>query len=162
MDNFGTVDILINNAGINIDKTMKNMTDVEWKEVIRVNLDGMFSVTKAVWNIMCQKKYGRIINIGSAGGLYGNIGQANYATSKVGVHGFTRTLALEGAKYNINVNTVCPLALSKKTPSYVIDTYENMSTEYIAPFIALLASDDFKESGSIFEVGGGHIMKLRW
>ena len=104
---FGTLDIIVNNAGINRDAIAKRMTEEQWNLVLDVNLKGTFLCCQAASVPMMEKKYGRIINTSSIGSL-GNIGQANYSASKAGVIGLTKTLALELAKYNINVNCVAP------------------------------------------------------
>ncbi|MCK4445230.1 MAG: beta-ketoacyl-ACP reductase [Thermoplasmata archaeon] len=113
LDKFGKVDILINNAGINRDSIAKKMTEEQWDEVMDVNLKGTFLCSQAAAVPMMEQNYGRIVNTASIGAL-GNIGQANYAASKAGVMGLTKTLALELARYNITVNCVSPGAT--KTP----------------------------------------------
>ena len=107
LKSFGTLDIIVNNAGINRDAIAKRMTEEQWDLVLDVNLKGTFLCCQAASVPMMEKKYGRIINTSSIGSL-GNIGQANYSASKAGVIGLTKTLALELAKYNINVNCVAP------------------------------------------------------
>ena len=89
VDAFGTVDIVINNAGILRDVSFQKMSDLDWDLIMKVHLKGAFSVTRAAWNIMREKKYGRIINTGSSSGIYGSFGQANYSTAKLGLWGFT-------------------------------------------------------------------------
>ncbi len=113
LDDFGKVDILINNAGINRDSIAKKMTEEQWDQVMDVNLKGTFLCSQAAAVPMMEQNYGRIVNTASIGAL-GNIGQANYAASKAGVMGLTKTLALELARYNITVNCVSPGAT--KTP----------------------------------------------
>ncbi|MGQ0559807.1 MAG: acetoacetyl-CoA reductase [Sphingosinicella sp.] len=104
----GPVDILVNNAGITRDGTMKRMERQAWDEVIDVNLGGCFNMAKAVWNGMNERKFGRVVNIGSINGQAGQYGQVNYAAAKSGIHGFTKALAQEGARAGITVNAIAP------------------------------------------------------
>jgi acetoacetyl-CoA reductase len=104
----GPVDVLVNNAGITRDTTMKRMDHAKWQEVIDTNLGGCFNMAKAVWDGMTARKYGRIVNIGSINGQAGQYGQVNYAAAKSGIHGFTKALAQEGARAGITVNAIAP------------------------------------------------------
>jgi acetoacetyl-CoA reductase len=104
----GPVDIVVNNAGITRDGTMKRMTYDMWSDVMRTNLASCFSMAKAVWDGMSARKYGRIVNIGSINGQAGQYGQVNYAAAKSGIHGFTKALAQEGARAGITVNAIAP------------------------------------------------------
>jgi acetoacetyl-CoA reductase len=108
MDQFGRIDYLINNAGITVDKTVRKMTADDWRQVLDVNLSGAFQMTKAVLEHMIERGSGRIVNISSVIGETGNIGQANYAASKAGLFGFSKSLALEMAQRGITVNCVAP------------------------------------------------------
>jgi acetoacetyl-CoA reductase len=108
LEHFGTIDILVNNAGITRDMFFKKLTDEAWHEVIRTNLDSVFYVTSAAVPAMMDKKYGRIISISSFVGQKGNLAQTNYAATKAGLIGFTKSLALELARNNITVNTINP------------------------------------------------------
>ena len=107
-DTYGQIDILVNNAGITRDKTLKNMTYEQWDEVIKTNLYSIFNCTKGVLPYMLSRKYGRIVNVSSFVALAGNIGQANYAATKAGMIGFTKSVALEVSKSGITVNVVAP------------------------------------------------------
>lgn len=104
----GPVDVLVNNAGITRDTTMKRMDQQKWQEVIDTNLGGCFNMAKAVWDGMTSRGYGRIVNIGSINGQAGQYGQVNYAAAKSGIHGFTKALAQEGARNNVTVNAIAP------------------------------------------------------
>jgi acetoacetyl-CoA reductase len=104
----GPVDVLVNNAGITRDTTMKRMSHDKWQEVMDTNLGGCFNMAKAVWDGMTARGYGRIVNIGSINGQAGQYGQVNYAAAKSGIHGFTKALAQEGARSGITVNAIAP------------------------------------------------------
>lgn len=107
-ERLGPVDILVNNAGITRDGTILKLTYQAWKEVIDTNLGGCFNMAKAVFPGMRERKWGRIVNIGSINGQAGQYGQVNYAAAKSGIHGFTKALAQEGAKFNVTVNAIAP------------------------------------------------------
>jgi acetoacetyl-CoA reductase len=104
----GPVDVLVNNAGITRDSTMRKMSRAQWDEVMDVNLGGCFNMAKAVFDGMTGRKYGRIVNIGSINGQAGQYGQVNYAAAKSGIHGFTKALAQEGARSGVTVNAIAP------------------------------------------------------
>jgi acetoacetyl-CoA reductase len=104
----GPVDVLVNNAGITRDTTMKRMDHQKWQEVIDTNLGGCFNMAKAVWDGMVSRGYGRVVNIGSINGQAGQYGQVNYAAAKSGIHGFTKALAQEGARAGVTVNAIAP------------------------------------------------------
>jgi acetoacetyl-CoA reductase len=104
----GPVDIIVNNAGITRDNTLSRMSLEDWKSVVDTNLGSCFNMSKAVFESMKERKFGRIVNIGSINGQAGQYGQVNYAAAKSGIHGFTKALAQEGARYNITVNAIAP------------------------------------------------------
>jgi acetoacetyl-CoA reductase len=104
----GPVEVIVNNAGITRDGTMKKMTRTAWDEVMHTNLGGCYNMCKAVWDGMNERKFGRIVNIGSINGQAGQYGQVNYAAAKSGIHGFTKALAQEGARAGITVNAIAP------------------------------------------------------
>ena len=104
----GTVDVLVNNAGITRDTTIRKMSAQQWQDVIDTNLGGCFNMAKAVFDGMTGRKYGRVVNIGSINGQAGQYGQVNYAAAKSGIHGFTKALAQEGARFGVTVNAIAP------------------------------------------------------
>jgi len=163
LDSFGGLDIIVNNAGILRDVTFQKMTADDWDLVYRVHVLGAFRITHAAWPHMRDKGYGRIIMTASAAGIYGNFGQANYAMAKLGLVGLAQTLALEGAKRNIHVNTIAPIAGSRLTetilPKEVTDA---LKPELVSPLVTWLAHESCEENGGLFEVGGGFFAKLRW
>ncbi|KAK3358603.1 peroxisomal hydratase-dehydrogenase-epimerase [Lasiosphaeria ovina] len=161
---FGRIDILINNAGILRDVSFKNMKDADWDLIFKVHVKGSYKCARAAWPHFRKQKYGRVINTASAAGLFGNFGQANYSAAKLAMVGFTETLAKEGAKYNIISNVIAPIAASRMTETVMPpDLLTLMRPEWVVPLVAVLVhKNNTSESGSIFEVGGGHIAKLRW
>ncbi|MFL5172119.1 MAG: SDR family NAD(P)-dependent oxidoreductase [Microvirga sp.] len=163
IDAYGRVDIVVNNAGILRDVSFQKMTQSDWDLVYRVHVLGSFRVTHAAWPYMRDAGYGRIVNTASAAGIYGNFGQANYSMAKLGLHGFTQTLALEGKKRNIVVNTIAPIAGSRMTetvlPKELLDA---LKAEYVSPLVARLVHESTEDTGGLYEVGGGFFAKIRW
>lgn len=163
LDNFGTVDILINNAGILKDSSFKNMDLKKFTDVLDVHLNGAFKLTKLCWDIFKNKRFGRIIMTASPAGLYGNFGQANYSCAKLALVGFGETLAKEGYKYNIKVNIISLLAKSRMTESVLPpDVLEKLSPEKIAPLVLYLTSEECPSTGSIYEVAAGLFAQIKW
>ncbi|WHP05964.1 MULTISPECIES: peroxisomal multifunctional enzyme type 2 [Acinetobacter] len=163
LDHFGTVDIVINNAGILRDVSFAKMTEQDWDLVMRVHLNGSKSVSHAAWPIMREKGYGRIIMTTSAAGIYGNFGQANYCAAKLGILGLANCLAEEGRSKNIFVNTIAPLAASRLTETVMPpELLALLKPEAVSPLVAWLCHENCKETKGLFEVGAGFIAKLRW
>ncbi|KAJ5788054.1 hypothetical protein N7457_003044 [Penicillium paradoxum] len=165
IDAFGRIDILVNNAGILRDKAFTNMDDNLWNPVINVHLRGTYKVTKAAWPYFLKQKYGRVVNTSSTSGIYGNFGQANYAAAKLGILGLSRTLAMEGAKYNIKVNTIAPNAGTNMTRSIMPEeVVQALKPDYVAPLVVLLCSDMAPEPSTkgLFECGSGWFSRTRW
>jgi multifunctional beta-oxidation protein len=164
IDNFGRIDVLINNAGILRDISFKNMKDEDWDLIMKVHVVGAFKCARAAWPFMRKQKYGRIINTSSAAGLFGAFGQCNYSAAKLSQVGFTETLAKEGIKYNILCNVIAPIAGSRLTATVMPpEVLEVLKPEYVVPLVAVLVHPSNEdETGAIFEVGGGHVAKMRW
>jgi NAD(P)-dependent dehydrogenase (short-subunit alcohol dehydrogenase family) len=161
LEHFGRIDILVNNAGILRDTSFAKLTPQDWTAVRQVHLDGTLNVTQAAWPHLREAQYGRIVNTTSAAGLYGNFGQANYSSAKMGIVGLTRTLAVEGAAKNITVNVIAPAAASRLTEDILPpDLFERLRPEYVSPLVAYLASEACAESGLIFAVGGGYVARV--
>lgn len=163
LDNYGRIDVLVNNAGILRDKSFTKMSDQDWDLVYRVHLEGAYKLCKAAWAPMREQGYGRILFTSSASGLFGYFGQANYATAKMGLVGLMQTLAIEGAKYNIHSNAIAPVAGSRLTESILTpEVVAALKPELVSPLVINLCHQNNEENGSIFEVGAGWMAKLRW
>merc|ERR1719473_2459173 len=119
---------------------------------MKVHLKGAYSVTRAAWNIMREKNYGRIVNTGSSAGIFGSFGQVNYSTAKLGLWGFTQSLAKEGAKRNIRANCIAPLAGTRMTATIMPqEVVEALKPDYVAPIVGYLAHDTCEENGALLE-----------
>jgi multifunctional beta-oxidation protein len=158
------VHVLVANAGILRDKSFTAMSEKEWDDVIQVHLRGTYKGAKAVWPIFQQQKYGRILTTASSVGIYGNFGQANYSTAKAAIIGFTKSLAIEGRKYNIFANVLAPSAGTAMTqtiwPQEMVDMFR---PEFVAPVVGYLTSQaNESTTGRLFEVTGGWAAETRW
>ena len=157
---FGRVDIVINNAGILRDKSFHNMEPDLMNPVFDVHLKGAFHVTQPAWVRMREQGYGRIVSTSSAAGLFGNFGQTNYGAAKMGLVGFTRVLAVEGAKYNIKANAIAPLALTRMTENLMGALGDKLDPGLVSPLVTYLAHEDCEASGRVFSVGGGRVAEV--
>ena len=166
IDNFGKIDILVNNAAISRDRTLRKMTEEEWDSVIAVDLKGVFSCTKAAMEYMIEQRSGKIINVASAAAKGGNVGQANYGAAKAGVIALTKTCARELGRYNITVNAVAPSHKTRMYDNVPEEVFKRviaaralgrMSEEReIPPIFIFLASDDASFiTGQFIGVDGG-------
>ena len=160
VDAFGTVDIVINNAGILRDKTFHNLAPELLTPVIDVHLLGAFYVTQPAWLIMREKSYGRVINTSSNSGILGNFGQSNYGAAKMGLVGFTRVLANEGRKYNIKVNAIAPVAKTRMTEELLGGFGDKLDAAEVTPTVAYLAHEDCPVTGEIYSVAGGSVSRF--
>ncbi|MCL4104373.1 UNVERIFIED_CONTAM: hypothetical protein GTU68_047335 [Idotea baltica] len=143
MDQWGRVDILVNNAGILRDKSFAKGSLDDFKLVLDVHLMGTVNCTKACWDIMREQAYGRVVVTTSSSGLYGNFGQTNYGSAKMGVIGMMNTLAQEGAKYNININALAPTAGTRMTEGLIPEkAFELLTPETVTPAVLFLVSED--------------------
>ncbi|MHC5183788.1 MAG: 3-oxoacyl-[acyl-carrier-protein] reductase [Planctomycetota bacterium] len=164
---FGRLDILVNNAGITRDNLLVKMTEEEWDQVMAVNLKGVFNCTQLAAKMMTEQNAGKIVNVSSASGQMGNIGQVNYATSKAGIIGMTKTLAKELARFNINVNAVAPGFINTSMTAQVPDKVKEMikssiplnrfgESEDVARAVKFLVSEDSNYiTGQVIACNGG-------
>jgi 3-oxoacyl-[acyl-carrier protein] reductase len=167
MAEFGRLDILVCNAGITADASLANMTELQWDEVIDVNLKGCFNYTHAAARIFRDQKSGRIVNLSSINGLRGKFGQANYAASKAGVVALGKTAARELGRFNVNVNTVAPgmvmTELTRSLPPEILARAQNETalgrladSQDIADTVVFLCSDRARHiTGEVIQVDGG-------
>ena len=155
LDAFGRIDVLIANAGILRDKSFAKMEIRDFSAVLDVHVMGTVKPAKAVWQLMRDQQYGRIVVTTSSTGLYGNFGQANYGAAKLGLVGLMHTLKIEGAKDNVKVNAICPVAATRMTENLMPpQMLEMLKPEYVTPAVVYLASED-APTGIIVTAGAG-------
>jgi len=155
MDAWGRIDILIANAGVLRDKSFAKMEMSDFEFVVGVHLMGSVKPVKAVWEIMREQNYGRIVVTTSSTGLYGNFGQTNYGAAKLSLVGFMNSLKLEGQKNNIHVNAIAPVAATRMTENIMPPAvFEKLKPEYVTPGVVFLCSDE-APTGAILTAGGG-------
>lgn len=169
-EQFGSIDILINNIGHRQDDIILNMSEKNWTDIIKINLTYTFLITKSVIKYMMQKRYGRIVSIGSIIGNIGNIGQANYSASKYGIIGFNKTLALETAKYGITANVISPGFIKTNMTKFLTSKIKNMYIKKIPinrfgtvqditnAVVFLISSKSSYITGQSIHVNGGMYM----
>jgi len=167
IDRFGRIDILVNNAGVNEDKLLLRMREKDWDKVLQVNLKGTFNCLRAVIRTMVKQRGGKIINISSVVGLRGNVGQANYAASKAGIIGLTKSAAKEVGRYGVIVNAIAPGFIDTPMTEKLQEKEKEMFTpqiplgrmgksEEVASLVAYLASDEANYiTGEVIKIDGG-------
>ncbi|HBD13198.1 MAG TPA: serine/threonine protein kinase [Porticoccaceae bacterium] len=161
LDEFGRVDILINNAGNNIENSFRKMTMEEFRAVLDVHLMGAVHCTQAAWQHMLDQEYGRVIMTTSAAGLYGGHGLSNYAAAKIALVGLMNSLVLEGRKRGITVNAIAPMAMTRMSKDAMDDkTGPLLKPEFVTSIVALLASEAHTGSGDIISTGAGYYSKI--
>jgi len=155
-ERWGRVDILVNNAGVLRDKTFAKMSLDDFRHVVDVHLMGSVICTQAVWNLMREQNFGRIVMTTSSSGLYGNFGQSNYSAAKMALVGLMQTLALEGAKNNVRVNCLAPTALTAMTQGLMPEALQHLLTpESVSAGLLALVADD-APTRAILCAGAGH------
>jgi NAD(P)-dependent dehydrogenase (short-subunit alcohol dehydrogenase family) len=161
MDAWGRIDILIANAGVLRDKTFAKMEIADFEFVLGVHLMGAVKPAKAVWEIMREQSYGRLVFTTSAAGLFGNFGQTNYGAAKLALVGFMNTLKLEGQKNNIHVNTICPTAATRMTEGVIpAPVMAHLRPEFVTPGVLYLCSEE-APTGAVLAAGGGSFSLVR-
>jgi NAD(P)-dependent dehydrogenase (short-subunit alcohol dehydrogenase family) len=155
MDAWGRIDILVANAGVLRDRSFSKMEIADFEFVLGVHLMGTVKPAKAVWEIMRAQNYGRIVVTTSSTGLYGNFGQANYGSAKLGVIGFMNSIKIEGQKNNVHINAICPVAGTRMTESLMTpELIKKLAPEYVSPGVAYLCSEE-APTGAILTAAGG-------
>ena len=163
MNAYGRIDVLINNAGVLRDRTLAKMDMEAFRFVVDVHLIGSANCSRAVWGVMKDQGYGRIVMTTSGAGLYGNFGQSNYGAAKLGVVGLMNVLKLEGARGGITVNTVAPVAATRMTEAMMpTEALPHLRSDYISAAAAYLASDVCKDTGVILSAGAGYFACARF
>jgi len=162
VESFGSVHGVVNNAGILRDASFAKMTRDEFEKVLSVHLLGSFYVTHAAWPHLRKQGYGRVVLATSTSGIYGNFGQSNYGTAKAGLMGLAATLSIEGARDNILVNCVAPLAATRMTEDVAPpELLAKLGPEHVAPVVVHLLSEACGDTGSVFVAGGGNVHRVR-
>ncbi|MGQ0521540.1 MAG: SDR family NAD(P)-dependent oxidoreductase [Actinomycetota bacterium] len=160
LEAFGRIDIIVNNAGILRDKAFHNLTPDLLDPVLDVHLKGSFWVTRPAWARMREQGYGRVVCTSSTSGILGNFGQSNYGAAKAGLVGLTRVLAIEGARHNIKVNAIAPMATTRMTEELLGAFGDRLHPRLVSPVVAFLCTEECPVSGEVYEVGGGRVSRL--
>jgi NAD(P)-dependent dehydrogenase (short-subunit alcohol dehydrogenase family) len=160
LDAFGRVDGVVNNAGILRDRSLAKMTPEDLELVLDVHLKGTIYVSQAAFPHMKEQGFGRFVHTSSAAGIFGNFGQSNYSAAKLGICGFSRTLAEEGARANITSNVIAPLALTRLTEELMGDLGPHLQPELVSPLVVALLDPESTVSREVFSVGAGRYARV--
>ena len=160
LDNFGRVDVLVNNAGILRDRSFAKMSEEEMTLVLDVHLRGAFYVSQPAFIAMKKNSYGRFVHTASAAGVFGNFGQANYGAAKMGLVGLSNVLSQEGAKNDIKSNVIAPIAMTRMTEGIMGEMGLNLDPAYVTSMVAFLASEACDFTHEIFSVGAGRFARV--
>jgi NAD(P)-dependent dehydrogenase (short-subunit alcohol dehydrogenase family) len=157
IDKWGRLDVVICNAGILRDKAMHNMDESDWDAIFAVHAKGAFDILRHAWPVFRQQSYGRVVLTSSSSGIWGQFGQANYGAAKTSMLGLMNVLKQEGAKYNVMVNTVAPVAGTRLTATVMTpEMVERLKPEYVVPAVVYMASETNTDSGLVIEAGAGN------
>jgi NAD(P)-dependent dehydrogenase (short-subunit alcohol dehydrogenase family) len=160
LDNFGKVDVVINNAGILRDKSLAKLDVESLRAVLDVHLNGAFYVSQPAFKTMKENGYGRFVFTSSNAGMLGNFGQTNYGAAKMGLVGLSNVIAIEGAKFGINSNVICPLARTRMTENILGSAAELLAPEKVTPLVTYLASEANPHTHEVFSAGGGRYARF--
>ena len=160
LDNFGKVDIVINNAGILRDKSFTKLEPANLEIVLDVHLKGAFFVSQPAFRAMKDNGYGRFVFTSSGAGIFGNFGQSNYGAAKMGLVGLSNVIAVEGAKSGITSNVIAPVAMTRLTEDLLGPLADRLAPEHVTPLVVYLSSETCEETHCIYDVGGGKYSRI--
>ena len=160
LDNFGQIDIVINNAGILRDKTFVKLAPEDLKAVLAVHLEGAFYVSQPAFRVMKEQSYGRFMFTASTAGIFGNFGQTNYGAAKFGLVGLSNVLSIEGKKYNINSNVIAPIANTRLTKELLGPLADSLEPEQVTSLVCYLVSEECDITHEVYSVGGGKFSRI--
>lgn len=160
LDNFGRVDVVVNNAGILRDRTFAKMSEAEMTAVLDVHLRGAFYVSQPAFRVMKENNYGRFVFTASAAGVFGSFGQANYGAAKMGLVGLSNVLSQEGLKHNIKTNVIAPIALTRMTEGIMEGLGLKLDPEYVTSMVIYLSSEECEQTHEIYSVGAGRFARV--